>query len=99
VVRQDRQEGVCHLPPHRKRLAAHRRPPQVPQLLGHRFWADTISLSDAQLVDGSRLSSHAQVTDTYLLALAQAHGGRLASMDRKLVTNAVIEGKKALELI
>ena len=67
-------------------------------LPGHRFWADTISISDAQLVDGSRLTSHAQVTDTYLLALAQAQGGRLASMDRKLVTNAVFEGKKALEL-
>ncbi len=45
------------------------------------------------------MTSHAQVTDTYLLVLAHAHGGRLASMDRKLVTNAVIEGKKALELI
>jgi uncharacterized protein len=68
-------------------------------LPGHRFWADTISLCDAQLVDGSRLSSHGQVTDTYLLALAKSHGGRLASMDRKLVTGAVIDGKNALELI
>jgi uncharacterized protein len=50
-------------------------------------------------VDGSRLTGHAQVTDTYLLALARSHGGRLASMDRKLVTGAVIEGTKALELI
>jgi uncharacterized protein len=68
-------------------------------LPGHRFWADTISLCDAQLVDGSRLTGHAQVTDTYLLALARSHGGRLASMDRKLVTGAVIDGKNALELI
>ncbi len=68
-------------------------------LPGHRFWADTISISDAQLVDGSRLTGHAQVTDTYLLALAQSHGGRLASMDRKLVTNAVTDGKEVLELI
>jgi uncharacterized protein len=71
----------------------------IRSLPGHRFWADTISLSDDQLVDSSRLTGHAQVTDTYLLALAQAHGGRLASMDRKLVTDAVVEGKKALELI
>jgi uncharacterized protein len=68
-------------------------------LPGHCFWADTISLCDAQLVDGSRLTGHGQVTDTYLLALAKSHGGRLASMDRKLVTGAVIEGKKTLELI
>lgn len=68
-------------------------------LPGHRFWSDTISLCDVQRVDGSRLTGHAQVTDTYLLALASSHGGRLASMDRKLVTGALIEGKKALELI
>jgi uncharacterized protein len=68
-------------------------------LPGHHFWPDKISISDAALIDGSRLSSHAQVTDTYLLALAQAHGGRLASMDRRLVVDAVAGGKDVLDLI
>ena len=68
-------------------------------LPGHRFWPDKISLADDQVVDASRLSSHAQVTDTYLLALAKASGGKLATMDRKLVTAAVPGGTKALELV
>ena len=68
-------------------------------LPGHTFWADKISVADDQFVDTSRLSSHAQVTDSYLLALARAHNGRLASMDRKLRVDAVADGRKALELI
>jgi uncharacterized protein len=68
-------------------------------LPGHHFWADDISLADAQLIDASRLLSHTQVTDTYLLGLAKANGGRLASMDRKLLVDAVMEGKKTLKLV
>jgi len=68
-------------------------------LPGHSFWADTISVADDRWVDVSRLSSHAQVTDSYLLALARAHGGRLASLDRKLSVLAVPGGGEALELI
>lgn len=71
----------------------------VRALPGHTFWADKISVADHQFVDTSRLSNHAQVTDSYLLALAQAHNGRLASMDRRLRVDAVADGRKALELI
>jgi len=68
-------------------------------LEGHAFWVDDISLADGRHADASRLSSHAQVTDSYLLALARAHGGRLASMDRKLVVDAVLGGSETLVLI
>lgn len=68
-------------------------------MVGHHFWADTLSLLDPSRVDITRLSSHAQVTDTYLLALARAEGGRLASLDRRLVTDAVIGGPAALALL
>ena len=68
-------------------------------LKGHTFWPDDISLADQRYLDASRLSSHAQITDSYLLALARAHEGRLASMDRKLVVNAVKDGSETLELI
>ncbi len=40
-------------------------------LPGHHFWADKISLMDAERIDMTRLLSHGQVTDSYLLALAQ----------------------------
>ena len=68
-------------------------------LPGHHFWVDKVSLAEDEYVDASRLSSHTQVTDTYLLALAAAHGGRLASMDKRLVVDAVVGGKRLLELI
>ena len=68
-------------------------------LPGHQFWADTISMLDPAHFDMSRLSSHGQVTDSYLLALAQSKGGRLASMDPRLVTDAVPGGQDVLALI
>lgn len=66
---------------------------------GHRFWPDTISMLDPAHIDMGRLSSHGQVTDSYLLALAQSKGGRLASLDRRLVTDAVPGGQGVLTLI
>ena len=66
---------------------------------GHEFWGDTISVADPSAIHAALLSSHAQVTDSYLLALAKANGGRLASLDRRLVVGAVALGRKSLELI
>jgi toxin-antitoxin system PIN domain toxin len=66
---------------------------------GHEFWPDDVTLFDCQRIDTARLLDAGQVTDTYLLALACAHGGRLATFDRHLVTDAVIDGSKALHLI
>ena len=68
-------------------------------LPGHAFWPDDISLLDARWIDATRLLSAAQVTDSYLLALACAHGGQLASFDRRLVTDAVRGGARRLHLI
>lgn len=68
-------------------------------LSGHDFWPDDITLLDAKRVNHSRLMDSAQVTDSYLLALARAHGGQLATFDQRLVTNAVVNGSKALHLI
>ena len=45
------------------------------------------------------LPTHREVTDTYLLALARAHHGQLASLDRRLVADAVPEGATHLHLI
>ena len=66
---------------------------------GHEFWADSISLMDAGLVDSALLSSHSRVTDSYLLALARANKGRLATMDTKLATEVVADGPSYLELV
>jgi toxin-antitoxin system PIN domain toxin len=53
---------------------------RVKRLPGHDFWPDDIQLCDA--LAGKLLTGHRQVTDAYLLALATAHGGVLASLDR-----------------
>ena len=68
-------------------------------LPGHHFWPDKISIGDDLHIDAALLSSHSRVTDSYLLALAKAHGGRLASMDRKLAVDAVSGGASTLEII
>jgi toxin-antitoxin system PIN domain toxin len=68
-------------------------------LPGHEFWPDDLTLLDGQPILSARLLDSAQVTDSYLLALAYAHDGQLATFDRRLVTNAVVNGSKALHLI
>lgn len=68
-------------------------------LPGHDFWADDITLRDAERVARSRLLDSSQVTDSYLLALAKAHGGKLATFDQRLVTDAVVNGAQALHVL
>ena len=72
---------------------------QLRALPGHFFWPDDISLVDTDHVDASKVLIPAQVTDTYLLALAAAHGGKLATFDRRLSAKAVKGGRAALHLI
>jgi len=66
---------------------------------GHMFWSDDIRLLDAEKIDAARLLSAAQITDSYLLALALAHEGKLATFDRRLVPDAVLHGKRSLHFI
>ncbi|MBR8043172.1 PIN domain-containing protein [Burkholderia cenocepacia] len=66
---------------------------------GHTFWWDDLSLLNPEQVDVSRILATDQVTDTYLLALARVHGGKLATFDRRLVVDAVPDGARHLEII
>ena len=65
----------------------------------HQFWPDSLSLLGQSSVDVSRLLDASQLTDTYLLALAVHHGGRLVSFDRRLSCQGVAGGREALWLI
>jgi uncharacterized protein len=69
------------------------------KLPGHAFWPDDISLLDSEGVETARLLDSSHVTDSYLLALAHAHKGQLATFDRRIPTEPVIEGSKAVHLI
>jgi len=68
-------------------------------LAGHVFWPDDISLVGEPRIDPAQILTSGQVTDTYLLALAALHGGRLASFDRRLAVRSVKGGKAAFHLI
>ncbi len=68
-------------------------------LAGHHFWPDEVSVADDKFFAAALLSSHSRVTDSYLLALAHAHGGRLATLDTKLATEVVPDGGAALEVL
>lgn len=68
-------------------------------LAGHKFWADDLSIADERFFAPELLSSHSRVSDSYLLALAHAKGGRLATMDQKLAAEVVPGAKRALEFI
>ena len=63
---------------------------------GHNFWPDDISLLDSSAVDAVQLLTHARVTDAYLLALAVAHRGKLATFDKRLTSTPVRNGRAAL---
>lgn len=65
----------------------------------HQFWDSNPSLLTQTHVEPLALLEPAQITDTYLLALAVHHGGKLATLDHRLSTDAVTGGAEALALI
>ena len=65
----------------------------------HQFWESSPSLLTQAHVAPMAMLNPGQITDTYLLALAVHHGGRLATLDQRLSTEAVTGGAEALELI
>ena len=72
---------------------------ELQKIPGHVFWPDDISLFDPERLDLTRLMTTGQVTDSYLLALALAHDGKLATFDRRLIVNAVHNGAQGLHII
>ena len=68
-------------------------------LPGHAFWPDDISLLDRKHANITRLLDSAHVTDSYLLALAHAHKGQLATFDQRMPAESVVDGAMALHLI
>ena len=61
----------------------------------HQFWPDALTLRDAAVFNSSFIGGHQYLTDIYLLALATARGGRLATFDRRIPVKAVVGAKAA----
>ena len=72
---------------------------QMRSLAGHTFWRDEVSLVGSDLIYPDKIATPAQVTDVYLLALAVARGGKLATFDRRLTASAIRGASKAISLI
>ena len=64
---------------------------------GHTFWFDDVTIRNRRLF--KTIAGSKQLTDSYLLALAVEHGGRLVTFDRKLNVNSVVGGAGAILLI
>jgi toxin-antitoxin system PIN domain toxin len=56
---------------------------------GYHFWPASISLTDDRYFNASAIQGHRQGTDIYLLGLATAAGGTLATFDRSIPLGAV----------
>lgn len=61
----------------------------------HEFWPDDVSLQDGTIFVAERMHSSRQLTDIYLLGLALAHSGRLATFDQGIPLSAVSTAKAA----
>lgn len=55
----------------------------------HEFWPDSLTLLEKGRIRWDRVLTSRQITDTYLLALAVTHGGRLVTFDRGISSEAV----------
>jgi toxin-antitoxin system PIN domain toxin len=61
----------------------------------HEFWPDDLSLRDSTVFVAERMHSSRQLTDVYLLGLAVAHGGCLATFDQGVPLSVVSAAKNA----
>ena len=59
----------------------------------HEFWPDDLSITDPAQFNSAAMQGHQQVTDTYLLALAVHHGGRLVTFDKSISLGSVREAQ------
>jgi toxin-antitoxin system PIN domain toxin len=50
----------------------------------HEFWPDTLSILDPAVFVSEAFSSHGQITDSYLLALAVENRGRFVTLDHDI---------------
>lgn len=55
---------------------------------GHEFWIDDVDPSQALSGGPERLTGYRQVTDAHLIALAERHGGCVATFDKAMASLA-----------
>jgi hypothetical protein len=58
--------------------------------LDYEFWPDSVTMRTTGLIDWTRVLGHNQITDIYLLALAKANHGCLATLDHRVALSTVV---------
>ena len=66
--------------------------------LDHAFWPDQVSMRTPGMVNWPRVLGHNQITDVYLLALAVANQGCLATLDHR-VSLSTVHGASSKNLL
>jgi toxin-antitoxin system PIN domain toxin len=61
---------------------------------GHVFWPDAVAPYDTNIFASTALVGPRQVTDAYLLALAQHHKGKLATFDGGIADLIQVHGQR-----
>jgi toxin-antitoxin system PIN domain toxin len=62
---------------------------EIRNVTGYEFWADDLSLLDADRFDATALMGPSQITDSYLLALAVNRDAVLVTLDTRLMLSTV----------
>lgn len=57
------------------------------------FWSDDLSFTENNIIDLSCVMSWKHLTDAYLLGLAYKNKGKLATLDRGINTNWLVDKK------
>ena len=85
------ESGFVRVSSNRAAIATATSPGQAIQLLsamtaldGHSFWCDDVAEVTGELGDPALITSHRDVTDAHLLALAQRNGGTLVTFDSRI---------------
>ena len=65
---------------------------------GHHFWHDVVAPAKTQVFTSAALVGHRQVTDAYLLALAQHHKGKLATFDKGIAELIQVNKERMLHI-
>jgi len=64
---------------------------RITSMSEHSFWPDDLTLRET-IGTGRILVGHRQISDAYLIALAEQHGGIVATLDRTMLSTTSREG-------
>ncbi len=65
----------------------------------HVFWEAGVAFTDERRVEASHVAGHLGITDTYLLAMAVRHKGKLVTFDQSLAKNRGAAGAGLDQLV